>query len=103
VPFAFSSGSYEDVRQIPFQAGMAVAWGLDPDAAIRALTIDAAKILGVDSEVGSIEAGKIANLVIVRGDPLEIKSRIQKVFIAGREISLDSKQVDLFKRYMSRQ
>ncbi len=103
VPFAFSSGIYEDVRQIPFQAGMAVAWGLDPDAAIRALTIDAAKILGIDAEVGSIEAGKIANLVIVRGDPLEIQSRIQKVFIAGREISLDSKQVDLFKRYMSRQ
>ncbi|HEX7778998.1 MAG TPA: amidohydrolase family protein, partial [Vicinamibacterales bacterium] len=103
VPFAFSSGGYSNVRLIPFQAGMSVAWGLDRDAAIRALTIDAARILGVDSQVGSLEAGKLANLFVVRGDPLEIRSQIKHVVIAGRDVPLESKHTDLFKRYMSRQ
>jgi imidazolonepropionase-like amidohydrolase len=103
VPFAFSSGGYSNVRLIPFQAGMSAAWGLDRDAAIRALTIDAARILGVDSQVGTLEVGKLANLFVVRGDPLEIRSQIKHVVIAGRDIPLDSKHTDLFKRYMSRQ
>ena len=103
VPFAFSSGGFETSRLVPFQAGMSVAWGLAPDAAIRAMTIDAARILGVDSQVGSIETGKLANLVVISGDPLEIKSRIRNVIIAGKDIVLDSKQTDQFKRYMSRE
>ncbi len=103
VPFAFSSGGYSNVRLIPFQAGMSVAWGLDRDAAIRALTIDAARILGVDSLVGTLEAGKLANLIVVRGDPLEIRSQIKHVVIAGHDVPLDSKHTDLFRRYMSRQ
>jgi imidazolonepropionase-like amidohydrolase len=103
VRFAFSSGGYSDVRQLPFQAGMSVAWGLDPETALRALTIDAARILGVDSQVGSLEAGKLANLVVVRGDPLEVRSHITRVVIAGRDVPLESKQTELFKRYMGRQ
>jgi imidazolonepropionase-like amidohydrolase len=103
VPVAFSSGGYSNVRLVPFQAAMSVAWGLDRDAAIRALTIDAAKILGVDSQVGTLEPGKLANLFVVRGDPLEIRSRISHVVIAGRSLALDSKHTELFRRYMSRQ
>jgi imidazolonepropionase-like amidohydrolase len=82
---------------------MSVAWGLDRDAAIRALTIDAARILGVDSQVGTLEAGKLANLFVVRGDPLEIRSQIKNVVIAGRDVPLESKHTELFRRYMSRQ
>jgi imidazolonepropionase-like amidohydrolase len=103
VRFSFSSGGYENARQVPFQAGMSVAWGLDPDAAIRALTIDAARNLGVDSLVGSLERGKLANLIVVRGDPLEIRSRIVHVVIAGRDVPLDSKHTELYKRYLARQ
>jgi imidazolonepropionase-like amidohydrolase len=103
VPVAFSSGGYSNVRLVPFQAAMSVAWGLDRDAAIRALTIDAAKMLGVDSQVGTLEAGKLANLFVVRGDPLEIRSQIKHVVIAGRDVPLESKHTELFKRYMSRQ
>jgi imidazolonepropionase-like amidohydrolase len=103
VTLAFSSGGYQNVRLVPFQAAMSVAWGLGRDAAIRALTLDAAKILGVDGLVGSIEGGKLANLVVVRGDPLEIRSRITHVVIAGRSVPLESKHTELFKRYMSRQ
>lgn len=102
VRFAFSSGGYQFSRNIPFQAARAVAWGLDHDAAIRAFTLDAAKILGVESQVGSIEPGKLANLVVVNGDALEIRSTIQHVVIAGRDIPLESKHTALYKRFMSR-
>ena len=80
-----------------------MAWGLDHDEAIKALTINAAKILGVDSQVGSIEGGKLANLVVLKGDPIEIRSQIQHVVIAGRDVPLESKHTELFKRYMARQ
>ncbi len=103
VTFAFSSGDYQFSRNVPFQAARAVGWGLDHDAAIRALTLDAAKILGVDGVVGSIETGKLANLVVVKGDPLQIRSQIQHVVIAGRDVPLDSRQTELYKRYLARQ
>ena len=103
VVFAFSSGGYDNVRLIPFQAAMSVAWGLNRDEAIKALTINAAKIFGADKAVGSLEVGKVANLMVVSGDPLEIRSRIQHVVIAGREIPLESKHTELFKRFMGRQ
>jgi len=102
VPFAFSSGGFQFSRDVPFQAGRAVAWGLSKDDAIKALTLDAARILGVDSQVGSIEAGKVANLVVISGDPLEVRSQIRHVVIAGRDLSLDNSHVALFKKYMAR-
>jgi len=103
VLFAFSSGGFQTVRLVPFQAAMSVAWGLDRDEAIKAITINPAKIFGADKMLGSLEAGKIANLVVVNGDPLEIRSRIQHVVIGGRDVPLESKQTELFKRYMGRQ
>jgi imidazolonepropionase-like amidohydrolase len=103
VTFAFSSGGYDGVRLIPFQAAMAVAWGLDRDRAIRAITLDAAKIFGADKALGTIETGKVANLVVVNGDPLEIRSRIQHVVVAGHDVPLESKHTLLFQRYMGRQ
>ena len=103
VRFAFSSGGFQFARNIPFQAGRAVAWGLDHDAAIRAITLDAARILGVDSQIGSIEAGKLANLVVMNGDALEIRSQIQHVIVAGHDVPLDSKHTELYKRFMARQ
>ncbi len=102
VTFAFSSGGFQFSRDVPFQAGRAVAWGLSHDDAIRALTLNAARILGVDSQVGSIEAGKIANLVVVRGNPLEIRSQIRHIVIAGRDVPLNNSHVELFKKYMAR-
>jgi imidazolonepropionase-like amidohydrolase len=102
VRFAFSSGGFQFARNLPFQAGRAIAWGLSPDAAIRALTLDAARILGVDREVGSIDEGKLANLIVVRGDPTEVRSEIRHVVIAGRDVPLDTKHTELFKRYMAR-
>ncbi len=103
VLFAFSSGGYDGARLIPFQAAMSVAWGLNRDEAVKALTINPAKIFGADKVLGSLEPGKLANLFVVAGDPLEIRSRIRHVVIAGRDVPLESKHTELFRRYMSRQ
>ena len=103
VTFAFSSGGFETVRLIPFQAAMSVAWGLSKDRALQAMTLDAAKIFGADNLVGSIEPGKVANLVVTNGDAMEIRTRVLHVVIAGKEITLQNKQTELFNRYMGRQ
>ena len=103
VKFAFSSGDNTNVRLVPNQAGMSVAWGLDRDAAIRALTIDAAQILGVADRVGTIETGKDANLFVANGDPLEIKTQISRVVIKGRDVGLQNKHLALYEMYMARQ
>jgi imidazolonepropionase-like amidohydrolase len=103
VTFAFSSGGFETVRLIPFQAAMSVAWGLSKERALQAMTLDAAKIFGADKLVGSIEPGKVANLVVTNGDAMEIRTRVMHVIIAGRDVPLQNKQTELFNRYMGRQ
>ncbi len=103
VKFAFSSGDHQNVRLLPFQAAMSVAWGLDREAAIKALTIDAAEILGVANRVGSLEPGKDANLFISTGDPLEIRSQVTHVVIAGKDVGIDSKHEALYRKYIARQ
>jgi imidazolonepropionase-like amidohydrolase len=103
VKFAFSSGDNANVRLLPFQAAMSVAWGLDRNAAIKALTIDAAEILGVANRVGSLEVGKDANLFIADGDPLEIRTKVTHLVIAGKDVGLDSKHEALYRKYIARQ
>jgi imidazolonepropionase-like amidohydrolase len=106
VKIAFSAGGTDDVqnvRQLPYHAARSIAWGLPRDAALQALTIDAAEILGIARHVGSIEPGKLANLLISRGDPLDARTKIAHVIIAGNEVTLDTRQLALFERYMKRQ
>ena len=102
VKFGFGSGSYQNIRLIPYNAAISVAWGLPREQAIRALTIDAAEILGVSDRVGSLEPGKAANLVVAKGDPLEIRIELTHVFVNGRSVGLDTRQVELYKKYASR-
>lgn len=105
VKIAFSAGDFldaENVRQLPYAASQSVAWGLPRDQALKALTIDAAEILGIADRLGSLEPGKIGNLFIARGDPLEVKTTIAHVIIAGRDVGLDNKQLVLYERYLKR-
>ncbi|RFM30240.1 amidohydrolase family protein [Deminuibacter soli] len=87
-------------RNLPFNAGTAAAYGLTKEEALQAITLNSAKILGVDDKTGSLEVGKDANIVISEGDILDMKSSlISKCFIQGRDVSLDNKQKQLYERY----
>jgi imidazolonepropionase-like amidohydrolase len=102
VKFAFGTGGYQNVRLLPYNAAISVAWGLPHELAIKALTIDAAEILGIADRVGSLEPGKAAHLLIAKGDPLEIRTELTHVFINGRSVGLDTRQVELYKKYAAR-
>lgn len=102
VRFAFGSGGYTNVRLIPYEAGISVAWGLSREQALRAITVDAAEILGVADRVGTLEPGKLANLAIWQGDPLEIRTPVPRVFIAGRDVGPASVHTDLYDKWRSR-
>ena len=103
VRFALSGGNdATNVRLLPYQAAQSVAWGLSRDRALAAITIDAATILGVASEVGSLEAGKRADLFISRGDPLEVRTVITHVFINGRSVGVDNIHKQFYEKYATR-
>ncbi len=98
-----SGFSASNARNLPHHAAMAVAFGLPRDAALRALTAAPARILGVDAELGTLEPGKSASLIVVDGDPLEIRGRVETVFIDGREVDPDdNRHQRLYERYAER-
>jgi len=87
-------------RNLPFNAGTAAAYGLTKEQALQAITLNSAKILGVDDKTGSIEPGKDANIVISEGDILDMRtSIISHALIQGRDVNLDNKQKQLYERY----
>lgn len=95
-----SGDGFFQQRNLPFQAGTMAAYGLSKEEALQAITLNAAKILGIDKKTGSIENGKDANIIISSGDLLDMKSSIiTHAFIQGRSINLDNKQSQLFERY----
>ena len=100
VKIAFASYDSHNVRNLPYQAGYAVAFGLSHEEAMRALTMNPAEIWGVADQLGSLDAGKTANVVVADGDPLELKTGVKRVFIAGREVPLESRQTRLRDEYM---
>jgi len=87
-------------RNLPFNAGTAVAYGLTKEQALQAITLNAAKILGIDDRTGTIEKGKDANIVVSDGDILDMRtSNVTLAFIQGRQINLDNKQKELYEKY----
>jgi imidazolonepropionase-like amidohydrolase len=90
-------------RNLMFNAGTAAAYGLTKEQALQAITLNSAKILGIDDRSGSIEVGKDANIVISEGDILDMRtSIITAAFIQGRQVSLENKQTQLYERYMKK-
>jgi imidazolonepropionase-like amidohydrolase len=100
VKIAFMTGdTSHNVRNLPYSAGLAVAYGLPRDEALRALTVNPAEIWGVDGDYGTVEPGKVANLFIADGDPLQPTTRITHVLIDGVEIPLETRQKDLARQF----
>ncbi len=102
VKVAIRSNDTENVRNLPFNAAFAAAYGLGKDEALRAITITPAEILGVADKMGSLEVGKIANVFAATGDPLETKTQIKHLFIGGYSIPLDSRHIQLYQEFLQR-
>jgi imidazolonepropionase-like amidohydrolase len=102
VPFALASFGSSDSRNIPYEIGNAVSYGLSHDEAIKAITLYPAQILGLSDRLGTLEAGKIANLIVTTGDPLEYTTSIAYLFINGQPTSLENKHKRLYDTYRAR-
>jgi imidazolonepropionase-like amidohydrolase len=103
VKICFGTFDVEFARNVPFEAAQAVAFGLPKEEALKAITINSAEILGANALIGSIEKGKIADLILTDGDPMEAKTNIKQMFIAGKEVSLESRHTREYEKWMKRQ
>jgi imidazolonepropionase-like amidohydrolase len=97
-----SSFGAMNARNLPYHAAMAAAYGLPREEALKGITLYPAQILGVADKVGSIEPNKSADLIVANGDPLEIQTQIEQVYIAGKAIPMESRQTRLFHKYDSK-
>jgi len=102
VTMAFASGESATSYELPLRAGLACAYGMPEDAALRALTIDAATMFGVGDQLGSLTPGKMANVVVMDGDPLEISTHVRGLVINGQSLPLTSHWTELYDKYRKR-
>jgi imidazolonepropionase-like amidohydrolase len=102
VKIAFASYDAHAVRNLPYAAGYATAFGLPHDEALKAITLNPAEIWGVADQLGSLDVGKTANVVVADGDPLDVKTDVKRIFIAGRQVPMTSRQTVLRDRYSAK-
>jgi imidazolonepropionase-like amidohydrolase len=102
VKFSFQSAGAAMAMTLPTRVGMSVGFGLPQEAAVRALTLSAAEILGVADELGSLDAGKRATFIVTDGDPFEQTSMVRYAFIDGKPVSLETKFTRLYQKYLER-
>lgn len=107
ITYAITVGSgwdgFWDQRNLAFEAGTAAAYGLSKEEALASITLNAAKILGIDDKVGSLEVGKDATLLVSEGDVLDMRtSNIGMALIHGRLVDLDNKQKALYRKFMTK-
>ncbi|MBX9583019.1 MAG: amidohydrolase family protein, partial [Gemmataceae bacterium] len=102
VRFCIRSAGGSNTRNLPYEAAMAVAYGLPPEEGLKAVTTSPAAILGAADKLGSVEAGKVANLVITTGDPLQATTQVLGVFVDGRPYEPTNKQTRLYDKYRKR-
>lgn len=99
IKISFASYEAHNSRNLPYAAGYAVAFGLPHDEALKAITLNPAQMWGVDDKLGSLDVGKLGNVVVADGDPLDVKTDVKHVFINGEEIPLVSRQTELRDQY----
>jgi len=102
VLFCIATDGVQFARQLPIHAGFAVAHGLSEEAGLRSITIDAAKILGADADIGSLEAGKTADIIITTGNPMQTGTRTIGSFLAGQPVELSSLHERSYLRFSAR-
>jgi imidazolonepropionase-like amidohydrolase len=102
VKLAFATGGASSARDLPYEVGLSIAYGLDAEEALKAMTIHAAQMFGVDREYGSIEVGKVANVIVTTGDPIDIRSLVKEVFVKGQRQRFDDRHTELYERYRAR-
>jgi imidazolonepropionase-like amidohydrolase len=102
VPFAIRTGSSSDVRNLPYHAAMAAAYGLPREEALKAITISPARIFGLEKEIGSLEEGKVADLMLTTGDPLEIVTDVAMVLVRGKAVTLETRHTRLAEKFRAR-
>jgi imidazolonepropionase-like amidohydrolase len=102
VTVALRSDKTENVRNLVFHAGFAASHGLGPTGALRAVTTAPAEIFGVADQVGTIEAGKRANLFVANGDPFQPATDVRHLFIDGYKLPLENRQTKLYDEFLNR-
>lgn len=102
VKVAIRTNESENIRNLPYNAGFAAAYGMGWKEAFKAVTINPAQIYGIDDKYGSLERGKVANLFVADGDPFETKTTIKYLFIRGYKIPLESRQTYLYDEFLER-
>ena len=102
IRFSIQSSDSHNARNLPYHAAMCAAFGLPKDVALKAITIFPAEIFGVADKIGSLEVGKIANVIVTNGDPLEIVTQVRRVFIGGEDIPMESNQTLLYQKFLQR-
>jgi imidazolonepropionase-like amidohydrolase len=102
VRFCIRSDGGSNTRNLPYEGAMAVSYGLPPEEGLKAVTLYPAEILGVAGQLGSIEPGKRANLVLANGDILQASTQVEAIFIDGKPLEPTSKQTRLYERYRER-
>jgi len=102
VKFCIACGSSSKTRNLPYHAAKAAAYGLPKDEALKAITLYPAQIMGVADRVGSLEKGKDATFIVTDGDPLEITTQVEQLYIQGRRIDLSNKHRRLYEKYRQR-
>ncbi len=102
VRFAIASFDNSFARRLGQNAANAVAHGLPYEEALKAVTIYPARILGLDDQIGTIEQGKLANIIVTNGDPLELTTDVKYLFIRGQLTSLDNRHMRLYEKYSKR-
>ena len=103
IKYCISTGdSGAEVHDLPYQAGLAASFGLSKEDALKSVTLSAAEVLGVADKMGSLDTGKIANVVVADGDILDARTKIKYIFIGGRMIPLTSRHTELFDSFKDR-
>jgi len=104
VAFCFGSTTFDAplARNLPYSAAQSVAFGLPENEALKGLTLYPAQIAGVADRLGSIEPGKEATMFAADGDILDIRANVKHMWIAGKEISLESRHTRLYEKYKNR-